>query len=78
MDATESAPTIADNKDHGFLQDPLCPRPSAIFTDPSTGAISGRCAPGVRELGLDPDEEISKLMTDSVLSRGIVVVDKQA
>jgi hypothetical protein len=61
-----------------FLQDLFAPDPVPIFTDPSTGRSVVDVRQVCEKLGLDPDEEISKLMTDSVLSTGIVIVDKQA
>jgi hypothetical protein len=60
-----------------FLQDLFAHDPVPIFTDPSTGQSVVDERQVCEKLGLDPDEEISKLMTDSVLSTGIVIVDKQ-
>jgi hypothetical protein len=61
-----------------FLQDLFAPDPVPIVTDPLTGHHVIDVRQVCEKLGLDPDEEISKLMTDSVLSTGIVIVDGQA
>ncbi len=54
MDATELTPAGAPPKHLGCLAGPLCPQPSANRHGPVDGAISGRCAPGVREIRLGP------------------------
>jgi hypothetical protein len=58
-----------------FLQDLFAPDPIPIVTDPLTGHQVVDVRQVCEKLGLNPDEEISKLMTDSRLSAGIVIVD---
>jgi hypothetical protein len=70
-------PSQLQQKTMEFLQDLFAHDPVPIFTDPSTGQSVVDERQVCEKLGLDPDEEISKLMTDSVLSTGIVIVDKQ-
>jgi hypothetical protein len=68
-------PSQLQQKTMEFLQDRFAPDPVPIFTDPSTGQSVVDVRQVCEKLGLNPDEEISKLMTDSVLSTGIVIVD---
>jgi hypothetical protein len=60
-----------------FLQDLFAPDPVPIVTDPLTGHQVVDVRQVCERLGLNPDEEISKLMTDPVLSAGIVIVEGQ-
>jgi hypothetical protein len=60
------------------LQDLCAPDPVPTVTDPSTGHSVVDVRQVCEKLGLDPDQEMSKLMTGPVLSLGIVIVDKQA
>jgi hypothetical protein len=60
-----------------FLRDLCTPDWVLIVTDPATGqpVVDGHqvCKPW----GLAPEQKMSKLMTDPVLSTGIVIVDRQ-
>jgi hypothetical protein len=61
-----------------FLRGLFAPDPVPIVTDPLTGHRVVDVRQVCEKLGLDPEREMSKVMTDSVLSTGIVIVDKQA
>ena len=61
-----------------FLQDLFAPDPVPIVTDPSTGQRVSM-SPGLRKIGPRTlSRESPGWMTDSALSRGIVMVDTQA
>jgi hypothetical protein len=61
-----------------FLQDLFASDPVPIVTDPLTGYQVIDVRRVCEKLGLDPEKEITKSMTDSVLTTGIVIVHKQA
>lgn len=60
------------------MQDLCAPDPVPTVTDPLTGKTVVDIRKVCEKLGLDPEREMSKVMTDPVLSMGIVIVDKQA
>jgi hypothetical protein len=58
-----------------FLQDLFAPDHVPSVTDPSTGQHVVDVRKVSEKLGLDPAQEMSKVMTDPVLSTAIVVVN---
>jgi hypothetical protein len=57
-----------------FLRDLFAPNPVPIATDPATGERAVNVRAVYEKLGLDPDREMEKLLTDPVLSQGIRVI----
>ena len=58
-----------------FLRNLFGPNPVPIRTDPSTGQPVVDVRQVCEQLGLDPEREVSKGMSDPVLSTGLVIVD---
>ena len=54
-----------------FLRDFFAPDPVPIATDPATGERAVDVRAVCEKLGLDPDGELERLLTDPVLSEGI-------
>jgi hypothetical protein len=54
-----------------LLRDLFAPDPVPIYTDSATGAPAVDIRQVWEKLGLDPEREMDKLLTDPVLSQGI-------
>jgi hypothetical protein len=61
-----------------FLQDLCVPDLVPIVTDPLMGQGVIDIRQVCEKLGLDPEQEIARVMTDPVLSRGMLSTNGQA
>jgi hypothetical protein len=63
-------------KTEQFLRELFAGEEVPLYTDPATGEQVIDIRKVCEKLGVDPDEEIGKILTDPVLSKGLRIIQR--